>query len=211
MLGRVLAAWVLLAAAASEPVSLGAPGLELINIDAKLSGFYTDHLSQQLVASGLKVYYSREIATLLGLERQKQQLHCGENESSCAAELANALGTDAVLVGDIARFGEKTYQVNLKVLSAANAQTLATFSSRVDGDVPLLDELTRGAALLAEQTQAKLGRPGADAIAIGPAATGGGLRRMWWASVAAGALFAGAGAVFFSQAGGRHPALDPHG
>ena len=39
-----------------------------------------------------------DIATLIGLERQKQLQGCGEDSESCMAELGNALGVEGVLV-----------------------------------------------------------------------------------------------------------------
>src|SRR5438067_2488123 len=77
------------------------------------------------------------------------------------------------------------------MLSASSAQTLASFSTRVDGDVALLDELTRGAGQLGDQTSARLGRSPPTIEAVTPTGVPM-LRRYWWVPVAAGAVFAAA-------------------
>lgn len=66
---------------------------------------------------------TKEVQSLLGLERQKQMLGCGE-QGSCLAELAGALGAKLVLSGTVGRLGE-VYQLTLQMLDSAKAQTLS--------------------------------------------------------------------------------------
>ncbi|MHB8879479.1 MAG: hypothetical protein ACYC8T_37780 [Myxococcaceae bacterium] len=146
---------------------LAAPGLSPVNIDASVGTFFSDHLSQQMNLQGFQVMTSGEIGAVLGLDRQKQLLGCTEDASSCAAELANALGVDGLLLGSVGKF-EDIFQLNLKVLSARDAKPLAIYSGQVSGEKAVLEELNRAAVALAAQTLGKLGRT-ADAPLAAPA------------------------------------------
>ena len=50
--------------------------------------------------------------SMLGIERQKQLVGCGEDSSSCMAELSGALNARYVLGGSVSRFGD-ALQLNL--------------------------------------------------------------------------------------------------
>lgn len=144
-------------AAEQAPPKLAMPGLSVLGNDERYGEFLNEHLAQQLKFEGLDVVTNKEIASLLGFERQKQLLGCGETSTSCMAELASALGVDGVVLGDLAKFGGKT-QINLKILAARDGKTLAAFSDRVDGDEAVLDSLTRSAAVLARGVASALHR-----------------------------------------------------
>src|SRR5688572_14795206 len=109
---------VVVLGASTAPISVGAPGLSGVNVDAQVVTFYNEHVSQHLADAGLRVATQKEIGTLIGIERQKQLLGCADDATTCSIEMANALGTDALLVGDIARFGADTFQLNLKIISS---------------------------------------------------------------------------------------------
>jgi hypothetical protein len=141
---------------AQRPAKLASPGLAVVNIDAKVGEFYTEHVAQQLKLTGVEIITVREIQSLLGMERQRQLLGCSTDASSCIAELANALGADGVLLGDIARLGDR-YTINLKVIGAESGRTLALFSDGVKSEEDVIDALTRGAAKLATDTSRVLG------------------------------------------------------
>jgi hypothetical protein len=147
----MLALWVALSAvaAAQGSVKLAAPGLTTLNLSPEAATYFLDHLGHQLQAQGVEVLTSSEIAALLGLERQRQLLGCADEQGSCLAEMANALGTDGLLRGSLGHFGQG-YQLDLKLLSSSG-QTLASFSKKVDGDEALLSALDSGAAALASQ------------------------------------------------------------
>lgn len=67
---------------------------------------------------------SAEITTLLGMERQKQLLGCGEEAASCMTEIAAALGAPYVLSGSLTRL-EGIFQLNLQVLDSQRGRTVA--------------------------------------------------------------------------------------
>ncbi len=142
---------------AAAPLKLASPGLSLLNLDEKMGNFYTDHLGTTLKQPGsVELVTPREIASLLGMERQKQLLGCSDASGSCVAELANALGADGVVLGDLAKIGSR-YQVNLKVISASDGKTLAMFSEGAASEEALLDVLARGGTLLRAQTLKSFG------------------------------------------------------
>lgn len=136
MLSIVAAA--LLASSGAEPVKLAATGLSGVGISEAQAEFFTEHLAEKLTAHGFAVVTPKEIATLLGMERQKQLLGCADDASSCVSEIANALGADGLVLGTIAKIGS-AYQVDLKVLGAQNAKRLGSYSSKVRGEEEILE------------------------------------------------------------------------
>jgi len=126
--------------ATSPVLAIGAPG---------------EHVAQEMAYAGAKVTTPRQIEAAIGLERQRQMLGC--TDASCIVELANALGADAILLGDVARIGSKV-QINLKLVGAQNAQAVAIYSDRVQKDEEVLDALAQAAKELVQGAAEKLGR-----------------------------------------------------
>lgn len=149
---------VLVLAAESTPLKVAAPGLNTVNVDAKLAEFYAEHLAQELKRQGLEVVTKKETTMLLGLERQKALLGC--TDVSCMAELSSALGAEAVLLGDVARLKDG-HQLNLKLISASTAKTLTTYTEQVGlAEDDVVSGLTRAGAQLAAGALLATGRPG---------------------------------------------------
>ncbi len=114
--------------AQSKPVTLALPGLNGVNLapgEAQLQG---EVISQKFLAHGVQVMSSRDLATVLGVERQKQLLGCSDNDQ-CVVEITAALGADGVLLADLGKL-DGQYTLNLKVLSSTNGKTLALHSAR---------------------------------------------------------------------------------
>lgn len=107
----------LLAQSPVAPPQVAAPELTVIGIDANRAALFTEHLAQQLTALGFTVVSAKQMGSLLGQERQKQLLGCSEESASCMAELAAALGSDAIVTGS-ARGGA--------VSPCSSARSLAT-------------------------------------------------------------------------------------
>lgn len=85
----------------------------------------TEALVAQVSAQGFfSVISSADIRALLGQERQKQLIGCSDESTSCAAELAGALGAPFMLRGTVARLGD-SYQLTLQTLDAAKAQPVS--------------------------------------------------------------------------------------
>lgn len=126
----LLAAWVCVAAAppAEAPVA-EKPRLAVleltagVGVDPALVAPLTDAVTIEVQSRGFfDVTSSRDIATLLGVERQKQLLGC--SDSSCFTELAGALGARFVLSGSVSRIGN-SWQLTLTTLDTVKAQPLA--------------------------------------------------------------------------------------
>ncbi len=87
-------------------------------------------------AGYFQVIGSKDVQTLLGLERQKQLLGCSEDSGSCMTELAGALGARFVLTGSVSKLGD-AYQLTLQTLDSQRATTLGR-SVRLARDEVLL-------------------------------------------------------------------------
>lgn len=146
-------AWL---ATAAPPVSLASPGLTTLNLPPKAVEYFSDQLATQLALQRLHVVTASELTALLGLERQKQLIGCG-SDSSCMTELANALGVDGVVTGNVGKFAE-AYQINVKVLSAVDGRPLAVWSMRATSDEALLEAFKTEAPRIANDVRAALHR-----------------------------------------------------
>jgi hypothetical protein len=185
--------WVILAASPVPRMAL--TDLAPVQVSSAEAALFAEQLVQDFASLGLNVVSSRDLATLLGFERQKQLLGC--NEESCLAELAGALGVDALLKGDIGKLGEG-YALTLKVLNAHNASVVARWNGTVGSVAQLRGLIARGAREIAGQlTATSKGSPTAVDLNRGPEPMS-----RWWAlvpgAVAVGSLVAGG--VFQSRA-----------
>ncbi len=189
----------------AAPVQLAQPPIQGVNVAPAALAFFGEHLADRLRSAGFTVITQREIGTLLGVERQRALLGCEQN-SSCVAELASALGADGVVAGDVGHFGD-VYQVNLKVLSGANAAVLGSFSERVGSKQQVLDALERGARALSTQTHTSLGRPVPGPIEGNHASA----RSLAWVPAVGGGALAVAGGVLFGLAFSDYSALTTSG
>jgi len=66
---------------------------------------------------------SADVATLLGAERQRQLMGCGDESASCVAELSGALGARFVMTGAVTRLGT-TWQLTLQTVDGSNAHAV---------------------------------------------------------------------------------------
>src|SRR4051794_13436933 len=105
---------LLTSALAAEPIKLAAPQLQAAGVEPAKAQFFSDYLAQQLAGTGLRVTTRAEIAAVLGVERQRQLLACSDG-SECFAELAGALGVDAVVTGSVAKTEGGKYALTVKV------------------------------------------------------------------------------------------------
>lgn len=179
------------------PPKLASPGLTGVQITPELANFYSNHLAQRLSIEGLSVMTSGEIASLLGLERQKQLAGCSE-EGSCMIELANALGVDGLITGSIGKFGG-LIQINLKVIASSDGRKLAIHSGTAESDEQVLGALKRAASSISEQVHNSMGIPLVKQR--------GGIRAYWWAPTAGAGVAAGLGIAMFAMASAQARAL----
>jgi hypothetical protein len=211
MLASLLtAALVAAAPVGGAPIKLASPTLAGPNLSAAEAEFYLEHLAQQLIGRGLQVTTAKQIATMLGMERQRQLLGgCGEETASCIQELGNALGVNGILSGEIGKF-EGAFQVNLSVIDPVNGRSIAAYTARVSSETALLDELTYAAKKLAETLAAhfkkELPVPTAMVLAAEESAERP-LRGRAWIPAAVGLASAGAGAFFLMQSEQKYQQL----
>lgn len=159
----------------AQPVTLAMPGLNAVNINPSESEYYADTLCEDLNGLKLKVSTARDIATVLGVQRQKELLGC--TESGCFTELAGALGADGIVVGDVGKIGDE-YALNVKVLKPDGA-VLALFNARIDKAEHVRDTLNDAARSLAHQLAQVLSRPELEPPPLTPVVAAKPSRRIW--------------------------------
>jgi hypothetical protein len=182
-------------ATGAAPTTYAAPRFNTARIEPELARFATDHFAQKLVDLGARVITAREMEELLGAERQRQLTGCVGSDSACSDELADALGADGLVLGDLGRVGQ-VLQLNVKVVRSRDAKKLASFSMRVPSEDQLLDALEQAAVAIAQQlgvvAPEKPQRPGHQAA---------------WAVGGGGVLVLAAGGVCLGLAQGIHQQL----
>ncbi|MBL8918464.1 MAG: hypothetical protein JNJ54_06355 [Myxococcaceae bacterium] len=104
----------------------------------KLDGAaFSEMLVNSIDGTGMfRVISSKEIVTLIGLERQRQLLGCSE-DSSCMAEIANALGSELVAQGSVGKVGA-TYLVSVRLIDGRTSRTAARANAEVTDPNALL-------------------------------------------------------------------------
>ncbi|MGQ0508808.1 MAG: hypothetical protein ACT4TC_26195 [Myxococcaceae bacterium] len=198
----------LLAATPDTPIQVAVPPLKLVNMDAKLADFYTGHLAQQLSFQGVRTLSSSEVAALLGFERQRQLMGCLDD--ACKAQVSQALGVDGLLVGSVTKL-DRSYQLDVRVLSPTNGRPLAGASASSDDNDRLVGTFVVVAEELAKQLSRTLNRSleGRAAVEIVQGASK--VKRLSWIPAVAGGAAAIAGGVFMVQAKGSYDRLTKPG
>lgn len=155
-------------------LKLATVGFSQVGLSEEQASFFAEHFSVQLAAvdeSYVRITTQRDMAALLGVEKQKQLLGCADEQSSCMAELAGALGADGLVSGQVARVG-KSYQVNVKVLAADGSRTLYLHSSKLLAtEEELLEELNATAVKAVAKLRAELGGAQPPAAALSTTAS----------------------------------------
>jgi hypothetical protein len=193
-----------------QPIRLAMPGLGGPNLSEAEGEFYAEHLANQLTGRGLQVTTSKQIATVLGMERQRQLLGCSEDAAACLTELANALGADAILSGEVGKLDGCSVQLNLKVLASDTGAVLATSSLRATGAADALDQLTWAARGLSAELSQRLKRflpPPSPAVLASEETARRPLRRTAWVPAVAGGLALGGAGVLYALSNDKYRAL----
>jgi hypothetical protein len=112
---------------------------EVSDLPSARGDFYTEHFSTRLMGHGLKVTTPKDMASVLGLERQRQLLGCSEM-GSCLAELAGALGVDEVATGQVVKV-DAALQLVVKVIRTSDARVRFARSATVKNETELLSTL----------------------------------------------------------------------
>jgi hypothetical protein len=108
--------------------------LEGGGIDDRVLGVLTDSVVLEVrKLVGVTVVGMDEIKAMLDLEAQKQLVGC--TDVSCIAEIAEALGVDEIMIGNVAVVGA-TISFGLKRIDQNSATTLGQYANRVDSTDP---------------------------------------------------------------------------
>ena len=125
-------------------------------LDPNIARSMTDSVAAEVGRRGyFSVMSANDVQQLIGLERQKQLMGCGEDSSSCLSELAGAIGVGYVMSGTVSRLGD-AYQLTLQALDTQKAAPLGR-SSRIANTLETLNALVPYA--VAEATSTPLPAP----------------------------------------------------
>ena len=94
-----------------------------------LSNFVTNQVAKY---SGSKVISEADIHTILKGEETRQQ--CGAGDTSCVAEIGNALGVPEAVSGDIGKIGS-FWMLNLRRINVRSAEVIARSSRQIEGRI----------------------------------------------------------------------------
>jgi hypothetical protein len=121
-------------------------------VDPTTAGAIIDGVAPEVDRRGyFRSLTSKDVQTILGVERQKQLLGCSE-ASTCLTELAGALGAPYVLTGSISQIGP-SLQLSMQLLDVSKSQVVAR-SIRIARDPETLRQLLPWAVAEATATPA---------------------------------------------------------
>ena len=124
---------LLAAAPLPEKPKLIVLDLTAAGIDERISSALSEAVTTEAANRAIfQVVSSKDVQTMLGVERQKQLLGCSEG-SSCLMELGGALGARFVMSGSVARLGP-SFQLSLQTIDTKTAQPVGR-SSRIAKDL----------------------------------------------------------------------------
>jgi hypothetical protein len=163
------------------PVKLAAPGVSCVGLEQGLCDVYLEHFVSVLSADGkVRITTAKDVAQLLGMERERQLLGCSDARGSCIAELAGALGVDGIVSASVAKT-DSGFLVNLRVLHAADGSVWVQATGKSSSD----DELQSWLDAQARNFESQLaGLP-----------VGGALVR-WTPAIAGGVVLVAGGVLF---------------
>lgn len=163
----------------AAPPSVAVTDFTIVGADARLGSVYAERLATRLDNRGFKVMTQQTLQSLLSVERQKQLLGCSEEASSCVAELAGALGSTYLMLGQVAKVGS-SFTVNVRAVRSADGSTQFSTATTVGSEEAALTAVSEAADAFVYTVDPSLAKPN-----VVP-----------WVVAAVGAATAGAGAVF---------------
>ncbi len=111
--------------------------VQTTNVDPKLVAILTEILAVEVQGLGRyeSVIAGRDIAAIMGFEKQRDLVGCGDTE--CLVEIGGALGVDRLVVGHVGKVGH-TFVVNIKLISIVDARTEQRIYQTVKGEEDVL-------------------------------------------------------------------------
>jgi hypothetical protein len=105
--------------------------------DPALAQAMTSSVAAELNRRGVHdLVTSADVTTMLGAERQRQLMGCGDESTSCMAELSDALGARFIMTGALTRIGS-AWQLTLQTVNGSNARSIGR-AVMLAGDVETL-------------------------------------------------------------------------
>jgi hypothetical protein len=128
---RVTCARAAVARAPARAIKVALLPLDALGIPKETAQLVGEALAGELRRRpGVAVLTQADLGALLGVEKTRQMLGCGD--AGCIAELGGALGADRVVRGSIGRVGDSLV-VNLSALDPRKATAAASVSERLRG------------------------------------------------------------------------------
>ena len=131
----------------SKPVPVALPSMAVLEVQVTVPNEKLDSaaFSEMLVSAVdqgklFKVISAAEVATLIGVERQKQLLGCGEE--SCLTEISAALGSRYLLQGAVGKVGDN-YLVTVRLIDAQRSVVVGRSSTQTSDVSQLLGLIWR--------------------------------------------------------------------
>lgn len=125
--------WIAMLLVAAPAVALAAAGaktkvavMDVRNVQGVAEGtatILTDIVVSDIARAGHEVISKGDIAAMVGFEKQKQVLGCGD-ETSCLAEIGGALGVDYMITGQVGQIGTQ-YRISLLLVDTKKARVAA--------------------------------------------------------------------------------------
>jgi len=195
--------------------------IQTTGVDAKYVNLLTELLTVEVEAVGRfdSVIAGRDVATMLGFERQKDLVGC--DDSSCLAELGGALGVDRIIASHVGKLGT-SFIVQIKLINIVEQRPEKRIYETVKGDEDVLiqtikecvkklvDVKAPGSTAAAPHVHAKpaakakpapaAAKPPPSAQSTASVKSGGGAGATPWLLMGIGAVAAGAGAYFGIEA-----------
>jgi hypothetical protein len=165
MLPQLVALFAALSAAPETPeparvVHVAVTDLSVEGVEPRVARIFSSSLVYEVrKLERTSVLGYDEIRAMLDVEAERELTGCTGEESSCLAEVANALGADIVVVGALTRVGD-THVISLKSIVQDKAQALGTFNKVVaaGSGEELLAEVGSAVAELFPQTTLRPGQ-----------------------------------------------------
>jgi TolB-like protein len=136
-----------------------------------------------------------DMTAVLGLERQKQLLGCGELATSCLAEFSAALGAPWLVSGSIARLG-KAVRIDLKLIRTSDGTAVYRDGRSTHDESEVFEVVSSMVKDMASKVEFGPSSGAVAATVDAPAAQG----PLPWVVVGSGAAVVAVGAYFCASA-----------
>ena len=171
---------IVVVALQAAPAKLAAPPWTSVKVEPELVSWFAEQFEQRLRGEGVELISARDLAALLGLERQKQLLGCAEEGASCAVELGSALGASALLTASVAHLGG-VFRATFRVISTTDGRSLAQATAEGRDENAFVESFSGAAIMIAQALGVSRARSPA----------------LLWVSTAATGVFAVSSAIAF--------------